>query len=239
MASRPLSPSTMTSRASAAVAATSATRRWPWWLTRSWTYSAPVRVLPKPRPASSSQVRHSPGGGSCSGRAQYCQSRASRSHCSSVSFARSFFCRAGESEASEFAFEIVSCMSDFDWVAALEPGVFVDAHLAPAHPGLGEEDQQRCFRPRVLNPARAPEHGRGDPPTGQRLQFGRTCGDLFLEMLAQGLFVDRLAALRVFDDAANVGLRDAETDHQLDIVALLLGRLELAAAHSAALLLLC
>src|SRR5258706_9054213 len=29
------------------------------------TYSAPVRVLPKPRPASSSQTRQSPGGGIC------------------------------------------------------------------------------------------------------------------------------------------------------------------------------
>src|SRR5215469_15333802 len=65
----PLCPSTKTSRASAAVAATRAIRLacpepacW-------HTHSAKVRVLPKPRPASSSQTCQSPGGGSWFGRA--------------------------------------------------------------------------------------------------------------------------------------------------------------------------
>src|SRR5207248_563920 len=60
----PLSPSTMMSRASSKVGPTSAMRRAPC-LTRALTNSAPVRVLPKPRPASNSQTRQSPSGGRC------------------------------------------------------------------------------------------------------------------------------------------------------------------------------
>src|SRR5689334_14281239 len=66
----PLSPSTKTSRASAAVAVTRAILpACPdavWW----HTHSANVRVFPKPRPASNNQICHqSPGGGSWFGRA--------------------------------------------------------------------------------------------------------------------------------------------------------------------------
>ena len=60
IAKMPLSPSTMTSRASAAVGATSATRRAVRAVTRARISSAPVRVLPNPRPASSSHTRQSP-----------------------------------------------------------------------------------------------------------------------------------------------------------------------------------
>lgn len=70
MASSPLSPSTMTSRVSAAVRATRARRRAPWFSTQSRTVSAPVLVLPKPRPASRSQVFQVPAGSFWSGRAQ-------------------------------------------------------------------------------------------------------------------------------------------------------------------------
>src|SRR5215467_15915080 len=65
----PLCPSTKTSRASAAVAAMTAMRPacaepacW-------HVHSAQVRVLPKPRPASSNQTCQSPGGGTWFGRA--------------------------------------------------------------------------------------------------------------------------------------------------------------------------
>ena len=75
----PLSPSTITLRASAAVGATSAMRRAVAPSTRARTSSAPVRVLPKPRPASSSQTRQSPAGGSWLGRAQNGQSYSSAS----------------------------------------------------------------------------------------------------------------------------------------------------------------
>ena len=70
----PLSPSTMTSRVSAAVGASNAIlpqRPCSIWLR---THSAPVRVLPNPRPAKSIQMRQSPAGSSCSGRAQNVQS---------------------------------------------------------------------------------------------------------------------------------------------------------------------
>jgi hypothetical protein len=85
MAMMPLSPSTMTSRTSAAVGPTSAIRFLP--LAISWrTHSAPVRVLPKPRPASRSHVRQSPRGASWRGLAQKDQSNSS---CTSSSSLRS------------------------------------------------------------------------------------------------------------------------------------------------------
>src|SRR5947207_15883636 len=64
----PLWPSTRTSRASAAVAATTAILpAFP--DAACWhTHSANVRVFPKPRPASSSQTCQSPGGGNWFGR---------------------------------------------------------------------------------------------------------------------------------------------------------------------------
>src|SRR5215470_4154923 len=60
----PLSPSTMMSRASAAVGATNATLLAAPADTRLKTNSAPVRVLPQPRPARISQIAQAPGGGS-------------------------------------------------------------------------------------------------------------------------------------------------------------------------------
>ena len=64
----PAAPSTITERASWAVAPTRAMRRAPLGHLRKH-HSAPLRVLPKPRPASSSHMRQSPGGANCSGRA--------------------------------------------------------------------------------------------------------------------------------------------------------------------------
>ncbi len=69
----PLSPSIITSRTSLAVGPTSAMRLEPRRSTFWRTRSAPVRVLPNPRPASTSQVRQSPSGASCFGRAQNSQ----------------------------------------------------------------------------------------------------------------------------------------------------------------------
>jgi len=66
----PLSPSTITARASRIELATSAMRAEPSDKAMRRTHSAPARVLPKPRPAITSQVRQSPGGGICSARAQ-------------------------------------------------------------------------------------------------------------------------------------------------------------------------
>jgi hypothetical protein len=63
IARMPLSPSTMVSRTSAAVAPTRASRRAAPDSTRRRTHSAAARVLPAPRPMSISQVRQSPSGG--------------------------------------------------------------------------------------------------------------------------------------------------------------------------------
>jgi len=69
IASNPLSPSTITARASASEAETSAMRASGFASAIIRTHSAPERVLPKPRPAMIIQMRQSPGGGSCWGRA--------------------------------------------------------------------------------------------------------------------------------------------------------------------------
>jgi hypothetical protein len=69
-ASTPLSPSTITLRTSVKLAPTSAIRAAPSARATSRTHSAPARVLPKPRPAQISQVRHASCGGSCASRAQ-------------------------------------------------------------------------------------------------------------------------------------------------------------------------
>ena len=67
---RPESPSIITSRTSAGVLATSAMRPDVPDSTRERTHSAPVRVLPNPRPAMSSQTDQSPGGAIWLSRAQ-------------------------------------------------------------------------------------------------------------------------------------------------------------------------
>jgi len=69
----PLSPLIITSRASAAVSATSAIRHPGYLCASSRTHSEPIRVLPKPRPARTTQVFHIPGGAFWLGRAQKSQ----------------------------------------------------------------------------------------------------------------------------------------------------------------------
>jgi hypothetical protein len=73
MAKIPLSPSTITSRRSSDVGATKLTREYPCRF-QIRTVSAPVRVLPYPRPARISQTAHSPRGSVWFGRAQEGQS---------------------------------------------------------------------------------------------------------------------------------------------------------------------
>src|SRR5436189_3682559 len=65
----PLAPSTSTSRASAAVAATRAMREAVPRATLSRTQPTRLAVLPKPRPASNSHPNQAPAGASCEGRA--------------------------------------------------------------------------------------------------------------------------------------------------------------------------
>ena len=70
----PDSPSTIMSRASAAVGAINATRLRSPLSTCERTHSAPVLVLPNPRPVRIIQIAQSPAGGNCLGRAQNDQS---------------------------------------------------------------------------------------------------------------------------------------------------------------------
>ena len=72
-------------------------------LTRSRTHSAPVRVLPQPRPARMSQANHSDAGGSCSSRAQKRQSYSSAAFSAVVRLASSVWRRLGGSDRSELA----------------------------------------------------------------------------------------------------------------------------------------
>jgi hypothetical protein len=65
IARMPLSPSTITARASPRVAPISAIRKPGSASASSRTHSAPARVLPKPRPAMISQVRQLPAGACC------------------------------------------------------------------------------------------------------------------------------------------------------------------------------
>ncbi len=82
IARMPLSPLTIVSRTSAAVAPTSAIRPAAPLSARRRTHSAAARVLPDPRPISNSQVRQSPSGGRWFGRARGCSrhSPAARPH---------------------------------------------------------------------------------------------------------------------------------------------------------------
>lgn len=95
----PLSPSTITARASVSEADTSAIRAAGCEVAMCRTHSAPARVLPKPRPAQISQIRHSPSGGSCSGRAHIGQNLSSLQRLVSLNPARKFSHWSG-SEAS-------------------------------------------------------------------------------------------------------------------------------------------
>src|ERR1700722_10058179 len=79
MASNPLDPSTIVSRQSAAVGPTKAIRATLAASANDLTHSAPQRVLPHPRPANTSHVDQSPGGGNCSDLAFDAQSHSSAS----------------------------------------------------------------------------------------------------------------------------------------------------------------
>src|SRR5690242_18894787 len=93
----------MTSRTAAAVGPTSAIRFAR--LSSAWmrTHSAPVRVLPKPRPASSSQMRQSPAGVIWVGRPQKRQSNARAAASASGRAASTSSFSSSSSELSELA----------------------------------------------------------------------------------------------------------------------------------------
>ena len=114
-------------------------------MTWSRIHSAPLRVLPKPRPASSSQVRQSPFGACWLGRPHQPQS------CSIASSSRSLVCFrnaascCGGSDASNSAHETFSDSDNFDLdrITVRRTGVFVGAGFAPAAARLHPEDRGR------------------------------------------------------------------------------------------------
>src|SRR6202045_2150823 len=117
-------------------------------MTWSRIHSAPLRVLPKPRPASSSQVRQSPFGACWLGRPHQPQS------CSIASSSRSLVCFrnaascSGGSDASNSAHETFSDSAnlDLDRITVRHTGVFVGAGFAPAAARLHPEDRLENFK---------------------------------------------------------------------------------------------
>lgn len=97
----------MTSSKSFCVSATIAIERAPA-LTRSLTHCAPASVLPKPRPASASHVRHSPSGAIWFGLAQNRQSQRSSFAWSSLRLVSILWRSATGSEASKLAVDDVT-----------------------------------------------------------------------------------------------------------------------------------
>jgi hypothetical protein len=225
----PLSPSQMTSRASAAVGATRAMRRRPA-ATCVRVHSAPLLVLPNPRPARHNQTRQSPGGGFCSSRAQKSQSCCS-SRTSAVVIAAIFasHCSLGR-EAIEVANETLSGgrpVINYTFML-VHAGVF-PAH-SPSQPKFGEVAADMI----VFVDAAG---GAGDRGVG----YAADCGiglnmarlDLVGEMQLQCLLVDGLAGLGIFNQPADFFLGNTEAAHCLDIAALVGGGGEFLAHWSA------
>jgi hypothetical protein len=134
----PLSPSTITFLASAAVGATRASRRAVRAVARTRISSAPVRVLPNPRPARSSHTRQSPSGGSWLGRAQNAQSKSNPRASSRLSAATRPFLRASGSEASQPACKhLTRILREIGRLAVLFSPRQPDEHSAMARDRIG------------------------------------------------------------------------------------------------------
>src|ERR1700756_2763458 len=181
-------------------------------MTWSRIHSAPLRVLPKPRPASSSQVRQSPFGACWLGRPHQPQS------CSIVSSSRSLVCFrnaascCGGSDASNSAHETFSDSAnlDLDRITVPHTGVFVGAGFAPAAARLHPEDRGRDAGELVFEcrfggaAANSVEQNVSDLRVGP----GGTGVELGTAMLAQG-------RLRDAEHARNVRFGNAVGGHRL------------------------
>src|SRR5205814_1295422 len=112
-------------------------------MTWSRIHSAPLRVLPKPRPASSSQVRQSPFGACWLGRPHQPQSCSIASSSRSLVRFRNAASCSGGSDASNSAHETFSDSAnlDLDRNTVRHTGVFVGAGFAPAAARLHPEDR--------------------------------------------------------------------------------------------------
>src|SRR5947207_5163933 len=112
-------------------------------MTWSRIHSAPLRVLPKPRPASSSQVRQSPFGACWLGRPHQPQSYSIASSSRSLVCLRNAATCCGGSDASHSAHKTFSGTAnlDLDRITVRHTGVSVGAGFAPAAARLHPEDR--------------------------------------------------------------------------------------------------
>src|SRR5207248_9303254 len=170
-------------------------------MTWSRTHSAPLRVLPKPRPASSSQVRQSPFGACWLGRPHQPQS------CSIASSSRSLVClrnaasSSGGSDASNSAPETFSDSAnlDLDRITVRHTGVSVGAGFAPAaarlHPEYrGSDAGALVFEGRF---AGAAANSVEQKVSDLRVGPGAARAELGTAMLAQGRLGDAEHARKV------------------------------------------
>src|SRR5258708_30657891 len=183
-------------------------------MTWSRIHSAPLRVLPKPRPASSSQVRQSPFGGCWLGRPHQPQSCSIASSSRSLVRFRNAASCSGGSDASNSAGETFSDTDnlDLDRITVRRTGVFVGAGFAPAAARLHPEDRGRdagalvfeCrFAGAAANSVEQKVSDLGVGPGGTRVELGTA-------MLAQG-------RLRDAEHARNVRFGGAVGGHRLGL----------------------
>ena len=132
----PVSPSTITSRPSAAVSDIIPIRPWRPENTSSRIYSLAVRVFPKPRPARRSHPNQSPSGANCSGRAQNRHSYLRREQPSSPNSVRYFWRRSGGIDASRDAVQKFCEFSGHSFVDVLTifAGIFYAGDIPTVFP---------------------------------------------------------------------------------------------------------
>src|SRR5580704_12178235 len=190
-------------------------------MTWSRIHSAPLRVLPKPRPASSSQVRQSPFGACWLGRPHQPQSCSIASSSRSLVRFRNAASCSGGSDASNSAGETFSDSDnlDLDRITVRRTGVFVGAGFAPAAARLHPEDRGRdagalvfeCrFAGAAANSVEQKVSDLGVGPGGTRVELDTA-------MLAQG-------RLRDAEHARNVRFGNAVGGHRLGLPPLRVSR---------------
>src|ERR1700731_2371727 len=180
-------------------------------MTWSPIHSAPVRVLPKPGPASSRQVRQSPFGACWLGRPHQPQSCSIASSSRSLVRFRNASCSGG-SDASNSAGETFSDSDnlDLDRITVRRTGVFVGAGFAPAAARLHPEDRGSDAGALVFECrfAGAAANSVEQKVSDLRVGPGGTRVELGTAMLAQG-------RLRDAEHARNVRFGDAVGGHRL------------------------
>src|SRR5580693_2744658 len=190
-------------------------------MTWSRIHSAPLRVLPKPRPASSSQVRQSPFGACWLRRPHQPQSCSIASSSRSLVRFRNVARCSGGSDASNSAGETFSDSDniDLDRITVRRTGVFVGGGFAPAATRLHPEDRGSDAGALVFECrfAGAAANSVEQKVSDLRVGPGGTRVELGTAMLAQGRFRDA-------EHARNVRLGNAVGGHRLGLPPLRVSR---------------